>query len=108
MNLRRTFRQCYVEAVGQGGRLPIKQLQDFFIDVPEQCGIHAMAGKALAYFALSDGKFNLNITALLAVFAFLNQTTGVSPTDTIRKDLKKILDSDPSEQDLVDWAKANF
>ena len=66
------------------------------------------AGHALAYFCLEDHRFNNFVPAIEATLHCLEKTTGRRRTQAVLKELRSLLNNDPSVDDLIGWATHAF
>ena len=75
------------------------------LDRPDDCDAAAIAAEAVLYTGIdADGNWTGVTDFLMAVFAFLKEFAGATPTETDARDLKSILDEKPVRGDaLREW-----
>ena len=100
------FKGLFVVAADKDGvSITRSGLRDFLLDDPPD-DLPQFATKALMHFCIEDGKFNGNVTALKAVFAFLEEARDGFGKQA-RADLVQIVLSYPvQEASLLHWAQS--
>jgi hypothetical protein len=84
------------------------RVRDFLDQIQEGDTAHEVGAKLIMHFAVQDGAFNAFVPGVQLAIAFLSHFMKVTATTQGLKDLKLILDDDPSEAVISRWIGSNY
>ena len=106
----RLFIECFLHVLDRAEEPPHRSgLRDFQLEHRNaEASVHQLAGLALHHFCVSDGRFNGCLVGVGAAVRFMTMATGTAPTQQALRDLRAILDSQPTVESLISWARNAF